>query len=259
MSLNFKNLAVVEIEMKSMKKQITVLAILFLFISGMAEAQYYGGGGVYMQKGYRRPPPPRYQKQGYQKQGYQKKGNHKQKAPSFQPTVNLSVGYGYPNLDKDYFPDQFMGAINAYKGTQFTQTGPATAALDFQFSRYNSIGVLGTYGKVSVPYYDFNSNIATPAFNGDIQSWSVMLNMVTYFPSYQTVSPYIRTAIGMSNRTENYTYPDGSKAILGGENITDLAYQVSIGTRFNMSPNAGFYIEAGYGRYIVNGGLTFKF
>jgi len=235
-----------------MKKQITVLAILMILISGVAEAQY---SGVYMQKGYRKPPP-RYQKQ---KQNRGKQNYSQRKAPTFHPTVNLSLGYGYPNLDKDYFPDEFTGALTAFKGTQFSQTGPLTGALDFQFSRYNSIGVLGTYGKVSVPYYDFSTNNPLPYFNGEIKSWSVLLNMMTYFPSYESVSPYIRTAIGMSNRTEDYTYADGSKAIVGAEDITDLAYQVSIGTRFNMSPNAGFYIEAGYGRYIVNGGLTFRF
>ena len=196
-----------------MKKQTTILAVIFVLISGMAEAQVYGGGGVYIQRGYRRPPPrpmqryPRYPRQRQQ---------------TYHPTVNLSFGYGYPNLDKSYFPDQFNGAINAYKGTQYTQTGPITGALDFQFSRYNSIGVMGTYGKVSVPYYDF-------------------------------------TAIGINTRTENYTDPDGSKALIGGSDLTDLAYQVSIGARFNMSPNAGFFLEAGYGRYIASGGLTFRF
>jgi len=229
-----------------MKKHITLLSILLIFFAVASEAQYYGGG-IYMQRGYRRPPPRPYQRYP------------RQKRPSYHPTVNLSIGYGFPNLDKNYFPDQFAGAVNAYKGNSYTQTGPVTAALDFQFSRYNSIGIMGTYGKVSVPYYDFNSNSSLAAFNGDLKSWSVMFNMMTYFPSYQTVSPYIRTAIGINSRNENYTYPDGSKAIVGGNDITDLAYQVSLGTRFNFSPNAGFYIEAGYGRYIVNGGLTFKF
>lgn len=230
-----------------MKKQTTILAVLFILISGITEAQFYGGGGFYIQRGYRRPPVRQYQR------------NPRQRQESYHPTVNLSFGYGYPNLDKNYFPEQFNGAVNAYKGTKFNQTGPITGALDFQFSRYNSIGVMGTYGKVSVPYYDFSSNEGAPLFTGDMKSWSVMLNMMTYFPSYQTVSPYIRTAIGINSRNENYTYPDGSKAIVGGDNLTDLAYQVSIGTRFNFSPNAGFYIEAGYGRYIVNGGLTFRF
>lgn len=233
-----------------MKKQTTILAILFVLISGIAEAQYYGGG-IYMKRGYRRPPPR-------QMQRYPRNPRQKQQ-PTYHPTVNLSFGYGYPNLDKNYFPEQFAGAVNAQKGTDYTQTGPITGALDFQFSRYNSIGVIGTYGKVSVPYYDYSTSNSVPIFNGDLKSYSVMLNMMTYFPSYQTVSPYIRTAIGINTRTENYTYPDGSKAIVGGDNLTDLAYQVSIGTRFNMSPNAGFFIEAGYGRYIVNGGLTFRF
>jgi len=201
-----------------------------------------------MQRGYRRPPPRR----PYPRQ-------QRQRQQPYHSTVNFSLGYSYPNLDKNYFPDQFNGAVNVYRGNNFTQTGPITAALDFQFSRYNSIGIMGTYGKASVPYYDFSSNGNIPAFNGDLKSYSVLFNMMTYFPSYQTVSPYIRTAIGINSRNENYTYPDGSKAIIGGDNITDLAYQVSLGTRFNFSPNAGFYIEAGYGRYIVNGGLTFRF
>lgn len=232
-----------------MKKQITIiLAVLFVLISFITEAQSYGGG-FYIQRGYGQPYPRRPHYQHYPRQ----------RQDAYHPTVNLSLGYGYPNLDKNYFPAQFNGAVNAYKGTNYTQTGPFTGALDFQFSRYNSIGVMGTYGKVSVPYYDFNANDGTALFNGQIKSWSVMLNMMTYFPSYSTVSPYIRTAIGINTRNENYTYPDGSKAVVGNDNITDLAYQVSIGTRFNLSPNAGFYIEAGYGRYIVNGGLTFRF
>jgi opacity protein-like surface antigen len=227
--------------MMQMKKQITLVSILLLLISGIAEAQIYGGG-IYMQRGYRRPPPPR-------QQHYPRR----QKLPAFKPTVNLSIGYGFPNLDKNYLSEFY----NAYQGTA-TQTGPVTAALDYQFSRYNSIGVMGTYGKVSVPYIDYNSNNGVPDFTGKLENWSVMFNMMSYFPSYATVSPYIRTAIGINNWKQDYLNPDGSKAAVS-ENPTSLAYQVSIGTRFNLSPNAGFYIEAGYGKYIVNGGLTFRF
>jgi len=93
-----------------MKKQATILALLFALISGISEAQIYGGG-IYIQRGYRRPPPPM---QRYPRQ----------RPSNFHPTINLSFGYGYPNLDKNYFPSQFNGAINAYEGTRFTQTGP---------------------------------------------------------------------------------------------------------------------------------------
>lgn len=230
-----------------MQKQITLVSILLVLFCSAAQSQFYGGG-VYLERGYRRPPPRQMQRYPQRKH-----------APTYKPTVNLSFGYGFPNLDKNYFPDQFVGGVNAYKGTSYKQTGPISGALDFQFSRYNSIGIMGTYGKTSVPYYDYSSNNASSLFTGNMESWSVMLNMMTYFPSYQTVSPYLRTAVGINNRTEDYTYADGSKALVSPGNVTDLAYQVSIGTRFNFSPNAGFFIEAGYGRYIVSGGLTFKF
>src|SRR4051794_24032104 len=80
-----------------MKKQITLFSILLVLICSAADAQSYGGS-MYMQRGYRRPPPPR-QRQQYQQQ-------HRRKTQSFKPTVNLSFGYGYPNLDKNYFPDE---------------------------------------------------------------------------------------------------------------------------------------------------------
>lgn len=221
-----------------MKKQITLVSILLILVSFAAEAQFYGG--IYMRRGYRKPPPPR---------RYQRQPNQH----AFKPTVNLSIGYGFPNLDKSNLAEFY----DAYKGTS-SQTGPVTAALDYQFSRYNSIGIMGSYGKVSTPYIDYTSNTGVPDFTGTLENWSVMFNMMSYFPSYRTVSPYIRTAIGINNWKQNYTYPDGSKAAVA-DNPSQLAYQVSIGTRFNLSPNAGFYVEAGYGKYIVNGGLTFRF
>ena len=159
----------------------------------------------------------------------------------------------FPNLDKDQLAEFYQ----EYKGTP-TQTGPVTAALDYQFSRYNSIGIMGTYGKVSVPYIDYTSNNSIPSFTGRLENWSVLFNMMSYLPGSQTVNPYIRTAIGINNWKQDYVNPDGSKAA-AAEDPTSLAYQVSIGARFNFSPNAGFYVEAGYGKYIVNGGLTFRF
>ena len=67
-----------------MKKQITLLTILLVFITGFAEAQFYGGG-IYMQRGYRRPPPRQMQRNPRR----QKPVDH------FKPTLNLSIGYGF--------------------------------------------------------------------------------------------------------------------------------------------------------------------
>jgi len=38
-----------------------------------------------------------------------------------------------------------------------------------------------------------------------------------------------------------------------------LAYQVSFGAKFHLSKEAGLFLEAGYGKYILNGGLALSF
>ena len=240
-----------------MKKQISILALLFSLLAVTSEAQWVGG--VYLHGGYQRPygrrhygrpyyPPPRTPRPQSRPVPQQRRQSN------FTPTVNLSIGYGFPNLDKNFLPE----FTDAYKGT-ISQQGPVTAAFDYQFSPVTSIGVMGTYGKVSVPYYDITSNGNDPAFNGNIENWSVMFNMMTFIPSRQkAVSPYLRTAIGINNYKQEYLYPDGQSAATV-PNPSELAYQVSLGARLNLSPKAGFYVEGGYGKYILNGGLTLRF
>lgn len=218
-----------------MKKYFSIFTLLLLLGAAKTEAQY--GTRVYVRPGYPRP-------------AYQRRVVN---TDNFIPTVNFSIGYGYPNLDKN----EFLEFSHAYKGT-ISQNGPVIGAVDYQFSRYMSIGVMGTYGKVSVPYYDNNSNGITPSINGSLENWSVMFNLVNYFPSYnRSVSPYLRTAVGVNNWNQKYTDANGNK-------MTDIpdpnmfAYQVSLGARINMSPNAGIFLEAGYGKYILSGGLTVK-
>lgn len=239
-----------------MKKQFSLLALFFSLLAFSSDAQVFGGvviHGGYGPPPYRRPyayrrpyyPPPRPQRPRRPQQ---------RQRTNFTPTVNLSIGYGFPNLDKNYFPE----FIDAYKGTA-TQSGPVTAAFDYQFSPVTSIGVMGTYGKTSMPYYDVSSIDHDPTFKGNIENWSVMFNMMTFIPSRQkSVSPYLRTAIGVNNWTQSYTYPDGSQAAVA-DDPTQLAYQISLGARLNLSPKAGFYVEGGYGKYILNGGLTLRF
>jgi hypothetical protein len=222
-----------------MKKKLPILIILLLAISFAGEAQYYYYGPPRMRVRVHRRPSP---------------NKEIPKRPAFQPTLNLSIGYGFPNLDKDQLADFF----DVYKGTA-TQKGPITGAVDYQFSRNISIGVMGTYGKVTVPYYDYNSNSSFPAFTGSLENWSVMFNLMSFMPTYnRQLEPYLRTAIGINNWTQNYLDPQGNKAAELPE-PTQLAYQVSLGTRINLSKGAGFFVEAGYGKYILNGGLTLKF
>lgn len=182
-------------------------------------------------------------------------GNREAERPAFQPSVNISAGYGFPNLDKQYFP-RFIGL---YKGAVTNQTGPFTGAIDYQFARFMSVGVMGTYGKVNQPYYTAGNNTSSADMTGHYENWSLMLNIVTYLPvGSRAVSPYVRAAVGYQNWMQDFTNADGSKTT-NIETPTNLAYQASLGAKFNLSQRAGIFLEAGYGKYIASGGLALKF
>lgn len=219
-----------------------------LLVAGMLGTTVAESQAIFVPRGggYYRPRPRRMVRPVPQ--------NMRRQLPPFQPTVNLSIGYGYPNLDKNYLPQY----TNAYSGS-ISQTGPITGSVDYRFSRNMSIGATVSHGWVSAPYYNYSNNSATPDFNAKLDNWAFMLNIKSYFSSGGKVEPYLRTSIGVNEWKQDYTDGTGAKINMPGMDLPDLAYQVGLGAEFKLSKNAAFYVEAGYGKYIVNGGLTFKF
>lgn len=170
---------------------------------------------------------------------------------TFKPRVNVFFGYGYPNVDQNYLPRY----EHMYHG-DISQTGPLMAAANYQFSGKVSIGVMITRGMVSTPYYD--SSQTQQKFTAKIFNWSCMLDVVRYIPVNRKIFPYIRTAIGINSWKQNYKAIDGSKASVKPVKLPLLAYQAGIGAKFMVLGNAGIFIEAGYGKYVFNGGLSVK-
>ena len=171
----------------------------------------------------------------------------------FDPYMELSLGYGFPNLDASNLPSYYQ----AYH-TSSAQVGPFTGSLNYRFSKHTSVGVLVTHGILNAPYYAFNSSSTAPLFNAKFDNWAFMLNIVNYLPGNNLVSPYTKIAIGVNSWQQNYTDASGNKLAMQPTNLPDLAYQLSLGAKFKLSKNTGFFAEAGYGKYIVEGGLTFK-
>lgn len=179
------------------------------------------------------------------------KNHKKQYRNNFEPTVNLSAGYGFPNLDKQQLVD-----FGGYTKGNFSQTGPVTAAIDYRFTRQMSIGLMVTHGKVSVPYRDYLGNTA---ITGSLDNWAFLFNIIRYIPvSNGSVTPYLRTAIGVNSWKQDYSYSSGAP-INSIEKPADLAYQAGIGVQVKLSKNAGLFLEAGYGKYILQGGLALHF
>lgn len=174
-----------------------------------------------------------------------------QELQTFKPSLDVSVGYGFPNLDKYLLADFY----DYYSGSG-TQSGPIIASVDYHFTPRMAIGVMVNYGKVSRPYYSYYSGEQT--FTGSLTNTAVLLNFTRYLGMSQKIMPYTRTAIGINTGQSEYLASDGSKAADAGDE-TSLAYQVGLGVKFNAGKHGGFFVEAGYGKYILSAGLSMKF
>jgi len=218
------------------KKYCLLLLISGLFIT-TTNAQIFIGGRIGGGYGY-----------GY---GHRHYRSARPTYPTFKPVVYVSFGYGFPNLDANQLSSNtYIG----YSGN-ISQTGPITGSIDYRFSRSTSIGIMTTYGKASVPYYYYGNS----AYQGSaqIENWSVMFDLMQYAPLSNTATMYFRGALGVNiptTATFTDTYGNTSPIVL-----PDLAYQVSLGARFKITENTAFFAEAGYGKYILLGGLSFAF
>ena len=199
----------------------------------------YGGFGGGFGRSYGRSYPGR-------------NGQKREQQPKFTPIVHVSFGYGFPNLDNQ----QLASFYNYSRGTA-TQTGPVTGAIDVQYSKTASIGLVVTHGQVSANYYDFNNLSGPPVFNGSLDNWSVMLNFRHEIPVSNAFSAYIRTAFGVNSWNQQYTDGTGNKLALNTDPSL-LAYQIGLGGMVHLTKNAGLFAEAGYGKYILHGGISFK-
>ena len=210
-----------------MKRAVCLLTVILFLAGSAAEAQYRRFG----------PRPRRY----------------RQQEEYFKPVLHVNLGYGFPNLDKYALPDFY----HADRGNA-TLTGPFTGTIDYQFTRSMSIGVMVTHGVVKAPYYDYSNPGNTPDFTGRLNNTSVMLDLVRYLPAGPNVTPYFRTAIGANIWQQEYKDASGYPVADGGD-LPALAYQLSLGVQFHVSKQAGLFVEAGYGKYILNGGLALSF
>lgn len=229
-----------------MRKYLLITLFLLSASADFAYSQVSIGVGVGPRMGYGGYGPA-YQRP-YQRRRLQKSQNQ----PKFEPIIRFSLGYGYPNLDKSQ-----MASFYGYSLSNIKQTGPITGSLDFQYSHYSSFGVMVTHGQVSGSYFAYSNPTGPAAMSGSLDNWSVMVNMMNYMPGSEKVAPYLRTAVGINIWTLNYADTIRNK-MNGISDPNQLAYQVSLGANIHLSKNTGLFMEAGYGKYIVQGGLSFR-
>ena len=223
------------------KKYCLLIVLASLILTSGAEAQIYLGGRIGGGFGYGG---------GYGRirgGGGRRTSRPKEKQPYFKPVVYVSFGYGFPNLDANQLPNNPY--VYGYTQGNISSSGPITGSIDYRFSRNTSIGVMTTYGKVSAPY----SNGGTVS----LENWSVMLNFMQYAPMSNTATLYFRGAIGANIPTTTYSDQNTANNLYFSSDA--LAYQVGLGARFDLTSTTALFAEAGYGKYILHGGISFAF
>ena len=221
-----------------MKKEFALVCLVSAFFSSQVNAQFF-----------RFNVRPR---MSYGQRPQQRRTTTKQ-YDNFKPFVDVSLGYSYPNLDK-----QELNNSNYYLGN-ISQTNYVNASVNYHYNRTSSVGILVTHCKANTSYYSDIYQTSLVA-NTSLESWAILLNFKRYMPmDSKVVTPYLRTAIGVNIWTQNNTDDSGNKIPTNLLNPSDIAYQISLGVDVNITKNVALFAEAGYGKYIVNGGLAFKF
>jgi hypothetical protein len=221
-----------------MKKLSLLMLVAGMFVFASSHAQV----GIWMGPRY-----PRYPRRPPVRRSYP--------MPYFKPELHFSVGYGYPNLDKN----ALLAFYQFYRGS-VDQKGPVFGSLDYQFSRSNSLGIMFSYGSANAPYYAYNATTPNqPDFTGQLKNYSVLLNLVRYMPTgTNVITPYLRTAFGINVWDQHYLDATGNKIPTAIPDPPTFAYQVGLGAKLRFDKHTGAFIEAGYGKYIVSAGLSFK-
>lgn len=173
--------------------------------------------------------------------------------PPFRPSVNISVGYGFPAVDTKYLP-AFYGVSRG----DISQWGVLAGSVDYQFSRRMSIGVMAAHTSFSAPYYGYFYPGDIPDLTAHFDNWAIMVSLTRYFPVSLRTSLYLRTAIGANVWQQDYKDASGNPATVTDVDLPSLAHQLAVGMKFRITRHAGFFAEAGYGKYIIRAGVSAK-
>ena len=162
----------------------------------------------------------------------------------------FSVQYGFPNTIRNSL-ESFIG----FNQTNKKSLGPFSVSYEYHINDLMSIGLNLSYASYSADYKDALG--FGLAFKGTLRNPAILLQSIKYFESDSKAMLYAKGSIGINLWSGEYKRPDGSDY----QNFnapTPLGYNAVVGVKYGFAPDIFGYIEAGYGKYIVAAGLSFK-
>jgi opacity protein-like surface antigen len=183
----------------------------------------------------------------------------KKKASAFgQGKSIISIGYGFPNIGKAIF-----NVYDIYTDFKVTGFGPMHVKYEYGVSDKIGMGVSVNIvsSKVSWIESGYGSNDSL-SYEHRIKSnaYSILARMNIHFATQAKIDPYWGFGLGYSGRKYTYSSDDPNDLqVIALKNLIPIGFESTVGCRFYFTDNIGAYIEAGFSKSIVQGGLVAKF
>lgn len=170
----------------------------------------------------------------------------------------VSLAYGFPNLGA-----VVLNTYEDYNAYSVSGIGPIHLKYDYALSDKISLGVSIGYvsfkAKWTYDYYDYNT-FTTQAYD---ESWTgsslgILARFNYHFATSEKLDPYVGLGAGYNSWTFKFEsdYPGAIESSLV---LPPIGFEGGVGVKYFFSDNVGAYLELGYGKSLLQGGIAFKF
>lgn len=176
--------------------------------------------------------------------------------------LHFSYGYGFPRLDNRRF--KLHKDENAYK---VDGVGPFIFKAEYGLTRQLSIGLSATYVQYTSEweqqrFSEFHQKNLWFVYGTKVHDLAAMLRLNYHWVVTPRSDLYVGGGLGYNRwRSEDFTNftPEDSTFNSFFKKPDPFAAEITLGYRYYFRQRNAVFIEAGYGKSIVQAGFVFKF
>jgi opacity protein-like surface antigen len=240
-----------------MKKTITLCVSALLMIGGLNANPTVKSKGLMFSNNTQAAPAAIMQSTFAPKK---KKGGHWQEGDML-----FAAGYGFPNMGKTLLKAVEGEDIVNFKATGF---GPLHFRFEYALSESFGIGFSSNFNKFGYSYdendvfagYDANNNEIYKTYNYKYD-WTAINFLVRFNKHWAAGSKadiYSGFGLGYSYRKIAFSSDDPNAVEDSIKNAIPIGFEWTVGCRFFITDNFFAYVEAGYAKDIIQGGVGYK-
>lgn len=173
--------------------------------------------------------------------------------------ISITAGYGFPNFT-NLIAKAAVESVDV-AGLTASGIGPLHFRADFGLSETISVGVSVNYSKTSIDYTETDAVTSIPYdYSLEWSGISALARMNVHFGTTEKIDPYWGFGVGWRGRTIQTVSNDPNFVEEGtSEVLVPVGFETTVGFRYYIIENLGFYLEMGIAKSLINGGLAFAF